>query len=283
MKINDTKFKALLNLLQDDDYKISSLAMEQILGMDTKNLRDILACYQEDKNPQLRKRIHQLGSIIIRRRKKGEFIDAVKKEEVSVWDGLVQLNTLYSPSCDLHYLDTAMQEIVCNISDDIIVSTPYIASLMREGDFSVPEEDNLDVDLYLAEKILTICYGSAICLCALAQHIAKRNGLQLTIVLYDGKFCLIDQNNLLLDPSAGWHMSKIKDEDKFHPCARKDAFLSVLSQLFLIAVLEGRLRELYCFGDLLTALNGGDLDALPFPVGQFASTVNHFPHEGNLT
>jgi hypothetical protein len=47
-----------------------------------------------------------------------------------------------------------------------------------------------------------------------------------------------------------------------------DVLLSVLVQLFLIALVDGQLRDLYHFGDLLTALNNEDVDALPFPLGR---------------
>lgn len=259
------RVSALLTLLQDDDVRVASLAMEQFLKLGGE-AEATIAEFQEAHDPQLRQRIHQLSSILARRRRRLDFIEAVTGEHITLWDGLQQINTLYDARCSTALVRKAVEELVQRL-DGQPPTTPRIAELMREQEFTVPEEDTLDVDLYLIQRVLDTRYGSAATLCALAYKIGEDLEWSFTIVLHDGRFCLIDRNNLLLDPSEGWHISKLKAKDKIHPCARRDVLLGILTQLFLVALVAGQLRDLYHFGDLLAALNGTSVDTLPFPLG----------------
>ncbi len=259
------RLSALLTLLQDDDVRIASLAMEQFLKMDGVTDATI-AEHQESHDPHLRQRIHQLSTILTRRRARQSFIEALSQEQITLWEGVQQINMLYDPQCDLKQVDDAVSSLFKRLASQP-VTTPRIAELMREQEFNVPEEDTLDVDLYLVQRVLETRYGSAAVLAALAHLIGGKLGWAFTIVLHGGRFCLIDRNNLLLDPNEGWHISKLKTDSRIHPCTRMDVLMGILGQLFLVALIGGHLRDLYHFGDLLTALNGGTIDALPFPLG----------------
>ncbi len=266
MTKKNAKLSALITLLQDENIKVASLAMEQFLKMGTA-MNKAIAEYQEDSNPRLRSRIHQLSSILARRRARREFVAGVKNETISLWEGILRINTLYDLHCSRRVVDDAVEEMVALLKQEVN-DTPHLAAFMRDREFAVPEEDLLDVDLYLMDGVVQTKYGAPVLLCALAQHLGQAVGWVSTIVLYEGRFCLLDSHHLLVDPTSGWHVAKLSASDKFHPCARKDVWLGILSQLFLVALVEGQLRDLYHFGDLLTALEKRDLDMLPYPVGK---------------
>ena len=257
---------ALLTLLQDDDIKVASLAMEQFLNLGLAEAA--IAEFQEDHDPKLRQRIHQLSGILRRRRAREEFLAGVEQERFTLWDGVIQINCLYDPQCQADQVTEFIQTLASGISSDAATAAK-IAALMREQEFTVPEEDLLDVDLYLVERVLETKYGSPALLCAIAQQAGQEAGWSSTIVLYEGRFCLIDRHNLLLDPAEGWHVLKLTGDLKFHPCSRKDLWLGILSQLFMVSLVEGHLRDLYHFGDLLAALNHASTgEALPYPLGK---------------
>jgi hypothetical protein len=265
---HQTTIRALLSLLQDDDEKIASLAMEQFLKLD-RAVDETIAEHQESQDPRLRNRIHQLSSILARRRARREFIHSVADEGISLWDGVVQINALYDPQCDLRKVREAVQRL----SERLGVGTPNaprLAALMRDEEFTVPDEDGLDIELFLAERVLETKYGSSPVLCALAQRLGELRDWESTIVLYDGRFCLMDRHQLLMDPAEGWHIAKMEAADRVHPCARKNVWLGILTQCFLVSLVDGQLRDLYHFGDLLTTLNGTDVGSLPYPLGQEA-------------
>jgi hypothetical protein len=257
---------ALLTLLQDEDDKVASLAMEQFL--DRGLAESAIAEFQEAHDPKLRQRIHQLGTILSRRRARQEFLDAVSQERISLWDGVVAINSLYDPQCNRQKVNDELHVMVSRLGLRRATAAKT-AALMREQEFCVPEEDVLDVDLYLIERVLETCYGSPAVLCALAHQAGLEAGWESSIVLHEGRFCLLDRHHLLIDPTAGWHVTHLSENTKFHPCSRKDLWLGILSQLFLVSLVDGHLRDLYHFGDLLSALNEmPPEDALPYPLGK---------------
>jgi len=263
---DESRIVALVNLLQDENQKVASLAMEELLKLG-QQAEETIAHYQEAHDPQLRQRMHQLSGILARRRARLEFIEAVRSERMSLWDGVCRINKLYDFQCNLSVTDKAVEKLKGDLTGRRATG-PRMASLMRQHEFMVPEDDLLDVELYLIESVLDTKYGSPALLCVLAQRLGEPAGWHPTVILYEGRFCLIDGSNLVLDPSNGWHVAKIKAADKIHPCGPQDVWLGILSQLFLVTLVEGQLRDVYHFGDLLTALNGAGLDSLPQPLGK---------------
>ena len=259
---------ALLTLLQDDDDKVASLAMEQFLERGWAE--SAIVEFQEAHDPKLRQRIHQLGTILSRRRARQEFLDAVSQERISLWEGVLAINSLYDPQCNRQKVDDELHVMVSRLGLRRATATAAkTAALMREQEFCVPEEDTLDVDLYLIERVFETRYGSPAMLCALAHQTGIEAGWESSIVLHEGRFCLLDRHHLLVDPAAGWHVTHLGENGKFHPCSSKDVWLGILSQLFLVALVDGHLRDLYHFGDLLSALNQGTPEeALPYPMGR---------------
>ena len=240
--------------------------MEQFLQLDRELAEQAIAQYQDSPDPRMRHRIHQMIAIMGRRRARADFIQAVRKEDMTLWDGVVQINALY----DLHCRVDEVEERIAACRKELgpgRITTARIAACMRDCELLVPREDVLDIDLFLIERVLATGYGCPAILCALAQHIGAARGWNPTIVLYDGRFCLCDAHDFVINPSENWHVEKLAESDRIHPCARKNVWLGILTQLFLVSLVDGNLRDLYHFGDLLTALNDDSLDTLPYPLG----------------
>jgi len=265
-KANGNSLSALITLLQDEDLKVASLAMEQFLNLGLAE--ETIAEFQESQDPRLRQRIHQLSGILTRRRARQTFLEAVANEGITIWEGILRINVLYDPQCNRTQVDEYVQSLAAKLETQGATG-PRLAALMREAEFMVPDEDTLDVELYLADCVVETKYGSPAVLCAIAQAVGQQAGWNPSIVLHEGRFCLIDRHGLLIDPSEGWHLSRIDTQAKIHPCSRKDIWLGVLSQLFLVSLVEGHLRDLYHFGDLLSSLNNTPFEeALPYPLGK---------------
>lgn len=263
---NANSLSALITLLQDEDLRVASLAMEQFLNLGLAE--ETVAEFQEAQDPRLRKRIHQLSGILVRRRARQAFLEAVANEGISTWEGVLGINVLYDPQCNRTQVDEYIQALAARIEAQGATG-PRLAALMREEEFTVPDEDTLDVELYLADCVVETKYGSPAILCAIAQAVGQRARWNPSIVLHEGRFCLMDRNGLLIDPTEGWHLSRIETDAKIHPCSRKDLWLGILSQLFLVSLVEGHLRDLYHFGDLLSSLNKAVLEeSLPYPLGR---------------
>jgi len=264
VKTTDKSFGALLSLLQDDDAKVASLAMEQFLKLG--DVSAALARFQEDGDSRVRHRIHQIGSIVIRRKARQAFIDNVRSGQPDLWQGVCQINGLYDPQSSMDKVNRSVRELASELPG-IHVKAADIAALMKEKEFFVPEEDMLDGELYMVDSVLETRYGSAIALCVLAFRLGELRDWKADPVLFEGRLCLLEKDGVLLDPANKWKVHALEESDKLHKCAKKDVWFMFLSQLFLIALVEGQLRDLYHFGDLLTALNEGTIDDLPAPLG----------------
>lgn len=263
--VNNERISALLTLLQDDDVKIASLAMEQFLQLG-HDADETIAEHQESQDPQLRQRIHQLSTILVRRRMRDEFLHALADGSLTLWRGIVAINVLYDSAVNVEFIEREIE----TLTKAIAAGDPgaaHVAKVMKDRELRVPSEEILDVDLYLVDRILEEGTGSAALLCAIAQQAAGEHW-PATIVLRNGRFCLLDADHTLVEPTEGWRLTKLNAEERVHPCSIKDSLLAVLTQLFLVSLVDGSLRELYHFGSLLTALNRNELDALPYPLGK---------------
>ncbi|MFO7820665.1 MAG: hypothetical protein R6V56_01190 [Lentisphaeria bacterium] len=259
---------ALLSLLQDEDPKVASLAMEQFLKLESE-ADEAIAENQDAENPYLRQRLHQLINIRGRQQDRQDFMRHVENSAMPVLEGLARINRLYDSRCNREKLRRAKKDLR-QAADNSLTGTAEVASFMREQDFTVPDEAVLEVDLYLLDSVLEYRFGSAVMLCALAQYLGRTcGGWRSTISLYEGRFCLVDGKNLALDPSDEWGIIQLDPSRNLHACSRQDVWMAVLSRLLLVGLTEGNLRDISLFGDLLTALNSERIDAFPYPIGQY--------------
>ncbi len=264
----DSHVRALLNLIQDDDLKVASLAMEQFLKLNDGTAESLIAEHQEAADPRMRHRIHQLSGIFHRRRRRQEFIRGIQTQKMDTWQGLCHINSLYDHRFCWDTVATATAELASEMGGGRAPGLPQIAAVMRNHHFSVPEEEVIDIELYLVDSVMESRLGSSVVLTALAHHTASQAGWHGTVVLHEGRFCLIDRDHRVLDPAAEWHVSKQGTSALIHPCSPRDVWVAVLTQLFTVALVEGHLRDLHHFGSLLTTLNGNDLSSLPEPLGR---------------
>ena len=71
----DSEYRNLLSLLDDENEQSACLAMAELLKRDESKLEPVLRKLQESSNLRLRRRIHQLQSTILLRRRRKSFSD----------------------------------------------------------------------------------------------------------------------------------------------------------------------------------------------------------------
>ena len=143
-----------------------------------------------------------------------------------------------------------------------------ILLLVFEQNFSVPSDDILDPSLLLIFDVLDSNMGTPLLLCIAARRIAASNGTKLTLVLHRGRHCLIDEDRTFIDPFNGWSVSSLKRETKVYPCTNRDILLTVISQLYLSALVEGQLRVIFQLSQMMAALSDSKIENFPFPIGK---------------
>ena len=79
----DREYKSLLSLLDDENEQSASLAMAELLRRDEKQLEPVLRKLQESADPRLRKRIHQLQSTLLLRRRRKVLTDRLSARKLN--------------------------------------------------------------------------------------------------------------------------------------------------------------------------------------------------------
>ncbi len=266
--IDKSRIEALVNLLQDDNLKVASLAMEQILNLGSY-AQQIVDEYTNSSNARLRRRIHQLNEVLNRRNSRQRFLEALNNEKIGLWEGILEINKVHNPDFTASAISDEISTIVNNMAlQKKDPSIAEIADFMREQGFTVPEEDILDTELYLPDCVVSFKYGAAVLLCALTYEVGSHVNWQPSIALHEGRFCLTDEGNLVLDPADNWSVKRSSKGDALNRCGKREVWLGILSQLFLVSMMEGDLHEVYNWGNILAALEGKSIERFPYPLGE---------------
>ena len=260
----NNSIKALLNLLEDEDNYVSTMAMERLLSSGV-NVNLLVAEFQESHDPILRSRIHQLGIILKRRQLRSEFVKKIKNSSMTLWEGILQINFQYNQKMDVHQVKQSMLSLADRTPRRL--STPGLAEFMRNENFAFAGDDIVGSDIYLIEDVLLHRVGSPILLSAIAKQLAKKRNLKVDIVLYKGRYCVMDRVNNLIDPSADWKLTHLNSGQDYRPYDKLNVWLALLCQLFTSAMLEGRLQAIHRVSSLLAEICDEKVRRFPFPLG----------------
>ena len=261
-----TEIEALINLLQDEDPQIAVIAMEKLLA-NQAFVKNHLKELQESSDPCLRTRVHQMESILTRKKQLEDFTERVKNNKIELWEDLIFLNKIIDRSLKTETITGSFQELQDKIPRKQL-TTLEIAAFMREQSFSCPNEDILDPGLFLIYEVITCSLGNPLLLCIIARQLAIKHQKRLTIVLHKGRHCLVSDESSFIDPQNGWSVTKLKQNSKVYPCTNRDILLTVISQLYLSALIEGQLRIIAFLSKMMAALSNNTVSEFPYPVGQ---------------
>ena len=261
-----TEVEALINLLHDDDPNIAIVAMEKLLSSPSF-IEDHLRNLQESSDPKVRSRIHQMESILTRQKKLDEFISRIKDNKIELWEDLLTLNKIIDRDLSTSAFIDVFEKLVEKM-DTQTTSILDLATFMREQNFSAPSDDILDPGLFLIYEVIASELGNPLLLCIITRQLALRHNKKLTIVLHKGRHCLVDEDSSFIDPHNGWAITKLKSNFKVYPCTNRDILLTIISQLYLSALIEGHLRIISFLSQIMAALSNMSVDEFPFPVGK---------------
>ncbi len=264
----DRTTEALVTLLFDEDPKVAIQAMETLISRG-ESLDEVLQIYQDSTDPHVRKRIHQISTVLSRRERKGNFINRVKSSKGSLIDGLIQLSVLGNPRLSESAVRRDFHTLVLLLSKKMegeSVTTEELVGFMRSNNFFVPETFALEEELLLTDIVLRYRLGSAVVLSSIACSIGIACGWKGSMTIYEGLFCLLDSDNQLINPTFSWKITEA-EPDRCFPCRNRDVWYNVLSQLFLTSLQDGSMQDIHLYGSLLTELFESDISQLPYPVG----------------
>lgn len=256
----------LLNLAEDSDLEVSTLALEQLLTR--PDLPEVLARSQDTNNKNRLRRIHQLSSILTMSGLREKFISRMTRNTLSVWEGLVILDRLYDSQSSESFIYRKADELRKNFSPRRQTSLSRLSQFMCDQEFGLPTNGAIwDFGLYLLGDVLTNHLGMPILLCAVAKYMMSKE-TPLRYCLMAGRFCLIDTAHDVIDPMDNWKVTKHVAPNLFHECSDREILTAVLSHMFAVSIVDWSPRDIFAMANLLGRVRRTDISEMPYPLGR---------------
>ncbi len=261
---NDRRFSALINLLEDENTDIASLAISELLSYG-KSFEPVLSELQESQNYLIRQRVHQLQAIINIRKNRERFIRKLNNKHSGLWQGLNELHLLWYDNDNFEELKILKKNLIKEASKFKLTNTEILAKFMREMTFVCSPKGNLEPDYYCIGSILDSKIGADFILSSIAKAIAIHFNIETEVVFTkENNFALIDKKKSMISPIDWGIKSNFIDShyEIWHPGM---ILKHALFQLYLCAISADSYRYVYSIGSCLAkALNTKDLFPYPY-------------------
>ena len=266
----NNKISALINLLEDENSDVSSSVIKELLSLDENKLNTIINNLQESPNIQIRKRIHQVQSIIRIRKMRITLSSRLNCKNANIIKGLIELHLLWFDRDSEEYLKKQFKKILAKAKEASANTTDKLAAFMKSNKFVVARNGELEPDTYCLGSVLETKIGTDIILCALAYCIAKNLGWKGSIINRQSKFMLLDSDGYFIDP-INWQKEKLNQVTLSKSNVEKwDSGMILrftIYQLLLCAATTGSYRYVYtmgiCLENMLTKNHDRELTVVP--------------------
>ena len=262
--------ETLLKLLDEPNQQAASLIMAELLEHEN-DVEEYLAGLQESNDPVIRRRVHQLESILHLRQRRREFARKLRDKSVDMLDGLVEVHLQWYDNDSPEMLYRQWGKLIDSTEKNTAGNIENIAYFMRKTGFNIPPPNDLQADYYCLGVILDEFVGADAILCAIAQQVAKQWGINLEIIQLIENFALIDEEKHVLTPRDGWRVHAPLKKNQYNVWDSTKMLKYAMSMLFLCAVSTDSFRYVNTIGSSLSSICGKEgLDILPFPYNQVA-------------
>ncbi len=279
----DARTNALITLLCDDDTNISANAMSELLAIDTdadaETLSKLLAELQEEKEPILRKKAHQMQAIQRIRHRRRNFSQRIKSSSPNLLQGLGELHSIWYDDIDTKELSRLWAEMTKEAAKTRPVTPKRLAGFMKISKFGTCDENIQDADLYCIGAIIEDRIGSDILLASIALEIGRTFGLKGAIVRVDGQFGTMyttttdspptKLQGVIMMPSKKWKIIPVPEKANIEIWKTNQVLKYVAAMLFVNSVCSEGPRYIQILAACLAGKNASDSmeELLPKPFG----------------
>ena len=263
----DTKLKHLLKLLDDENQQTASLAMAELVKYE-ELIDPILRKMQESGDVRMRRRIHQLQSILTIKKRRKNLTFSLKSENPDLIRGLSELHLQWYDNDAETLMTQYWNELLESAKKYNINSIERLASFMHKSGFNVSNKDDIDADFYCLGIVFEDLTGADFILAVIAKCLAAQFGLELKIIQLIGDFALINARGQILLPKNGWRLTPNINIKKEHFREWTDSMILRFdaSLLFMCAISSDCFRYVNTIGTCLAKTAGhNNLNFLPYP------------------
>ncbi len=262
----DKELKNLFRLLDDDSEQSASMAMAGILESENGGkLEEILRRLQESPDNRLRRRVHQLQSIITLRRRRRLLAQQLEGRNLDLFEGLVEMHMLWYDNDSVEAVKREWDALMDESKSFRPSNMERLAYFMRKKGFACPSKDDVEADYYCLGTILEEYAGADFMLCAIAKLAGSAWGMKLRISQLAGDFVVVDELGQALHPANDWKI--VQNVKKSGRDWDAQSLLKLIaSMLFICAVSTDSFRYVHTIGTCLGKACGSEsIDSLPYP------------------
>ena len=260
---SNREITSLLSLLDDEDESIAVEAMANLLERGDE-LGDELAALQDSSDPLLRRRVHELQSALIMRRRRSEFSRRLAANDPDVCGLLVELHLQWFDSDPMPAIRERLDSFIAEGRSAGALSLSGVAAFMRERGFSAERETTLHPEDYCVGVVLCDRVGSTALLCQLGKELARVQ-TPLKVVRYMEDFALYDGASLLL-PGRDWRIVRAPSAAELEIWDDRKVLKFAALMLFSAAVNSDSFRYVLTIAQTVSGLPDEEaLEYLPYP------------------
>ena len=265
-KTTDKRFSALINLLEDENLDIASLAISELLSYN-KNFESVISELQESQNCLIRQRSHQLQAIINIRKNRERFTRRLNNKASGLWQGLNELHLLWYDNDNSEELKDLRKDFIDEATTFKPANSKALANFMNKMTFVCSSKGDLEPDYYCIGSVLDSKVGADFILCSIAKTIAMHFNYDTNIIFSkENGFNLIDKSGNMISP-LNWKIKRNIINHSYEIWFPGMILKHALFQLYLCALSSDSYRYTYSISSCLAKMLNTDKtkDLFPYP------------------
>ena len=254
--------RRLASLLDDPDEAVAISAMAELLNRESE-LGMLPAELQENANPLMRRRVHQLQSALTMIRRRRYLAELLNRDEINFLDGLAQIHLQWFDRDSEISLSRKLGDFCKELSTYPCGTLEEIGDAFAGCAVSALPATTLKVEQSCLGVMLDEKCGSAALWCGLICELYKVHGYR--TVYYQGRFAVVDDNVMLI-PEDNWQISPMPRKKELQYWEHKNLLQFAVMTLFSAAVNSDSFRYILTLSQTFTGCETAEaLSSLPYP------------------
>lgn len=255
----------LTGMLDDEDENIAVEIMADLLDHGDR-IEPFLAGLQDSDNPLLRKRVQQLETILLMRRRRRDFSRLLERKKLSLEKGLIEVHLQWFDNDGEKSLHESFSSFVRRFSERACRTLTDAVYFVERTDFRIEPETSLEPELYCIGTVLDNRRAAGSLAAALLSECGRRCGLDWKPAMCGGEFAVFSQSEKAVLPMRGRLRPETAEARRAAVLETKRLLLYFSMMLFSHSILSDNFRYIHTIGQSLCGFPDGEgLDFLPYP------------------
>ena len=257
--------RRLISLLDDPDEESALMVLSELLSREEEIDLELLAEYQESSSKCMRRRIHQLQSALIQRRRRHDFLRRLKDPEVDFFELLLDVHLQWFDNDSRPAVKERLDAFLTCARRNKLSTLEEIAIFMLGSGITAEKDGTLNPELYCIGSVIQECQGAVSLLAATVCHL-NENTAKMSVGKVLDEFCLKDPDGRILLPGRSWQIFPAGSLPDFTPWESRKILKLASANLFSSAVNSDSLRYILTISQTLSGLRDDSvLQMLPYP------------------